>query len=147
MILRTKTDVFSGNIGIEKSFGTFTDIANSVKSLFQRQSLFDDNDIQMISDYNREVENMINNIGGLSSTTDTQAIKQAAMNKTMEKASDDAKNYVKGLDDLTINLDAATKSSKALEFGMKALAAVGNMVIVWIINSQTRGRSSVHPLQ
>ena len=119
------TNYGTGSINVKGSFDDFKDITNSIKSLFKPQALFDDSDTQLISDYNREVELMIKNIGGLSANTDKQAIKQAAMNKTMEKASDGAKKYINETADLTVNLNEATKASKAAEFGMKALASVG----------------------
>ena len=118
MIIKTKTDVSSGNIGIKGTFDDFKDIGNSVKSLFQRQAMFDDNDIQAISDYNREFTNLLR-------TTDKYTAKQEAVSKTMGKASKEAQEYVDNIGEVTVNLDEATKASKAAEFGMKALAAVG----------------------
>lgn len=62
-------------------------------------------------------------------------IETIAFDRTMQDASEGAKEFVKGLQDGTNNLDQMNKASKAAELGMKALATVGNIAFAYVVSS------------
>lgn len=61
----------------------------------------------------------------------------------MKDASQDAKDFVTGLQNGTESLNNMTKASKAAELGMRALATVGNMLVfmaaAWIVSKFVDG--------
>lgn len=77
-------------------------------------------DIDAIKAYNKEIDNCVTS--------------QTAFNRTMLDASEDAQNVVAAANGNKVALDGLTKSSKAAELGMKALAMAGNMLLMWGIS-------------
>ena len=56
---------------------------------------------------------------------------QTAFYRTMDNTSKEAQNVVADANGNKVALDGLTKSSKAAELGMKALAMAGNMLLMW----------------
>lgn len=113
-IFSTKKDDYGrSKIGINDKFsGIFS------SDFFKRQSLLSDSDIKAIEAYNAEIDRCTGS--------------QTAFRRTMNDASEEAKNLVAAANGGKVSLDGLTKSSKAAEFGMKALSTAANMALTFL---------------
>ena len=78
-------------------------------------------DVNAIKAYNEQIDNCVTS--------------QTAFNRTMLNTSKDAQNFVAAANGNKVALDGLTKSSKAAELGMKALAMAGNMLLIYALTS------------
>ena len=78
-------------------------------------------DVDAIKAYNKQIDNCVTS--------------QTAFNRTMLNTSKEAQNVVAAANGNKVALDGLTKSSKAAELGMKALAMAGNMLLIYALTS------------
>lgn len=111
MIFKTITDDFGKTkLSINK---TIKNLFNG--SLFKKQSILSENDLNCLKAYNSEIER------GVSPIT--------AYYHTMQTASDSAVNMARAAGEATVNLEQIPKTSKAAALGLKALSTAGNMLL------------------
>ena len=91
------------------------------KQTFSLSEVLSTSDVDAIKAYNEQIDNCVTS--------------QTAFNRTMLDASKDAQNVVAAANGNKVALDGLTKSSKAAELGMKALAMAGNMLLIYALTS------------
>ena len=122
MILKTMTNT-SGKTGIQPNnfiSGLFNgDLFK--KQTFSLSEVLSTSDVDAIKAYNKQIDNCVTS--------------QTAFNRTMLNTSKEAQNVVAAANGNKVALDGLTKSSKAAELGMKALAMAGNMLLIYALTS------------
>lgn len=91
------------------------------KQTFSLSEVLSTSDVDAIKAYNEQIDNCVTS--------------QTAFNRTMLNTSKDAQNVVAAANGNKVALDGLTKSSKAAELGMKALAMAGNMLLIYALTS------------
>lgn len=91
------------------------------KQTFSLSEVLSISDVNAIKAYNEQIDNCVTS--------------QTAFNRTMLNTSKDAQNFVAAANGNKVALDGLTKSSKAAELGMKALAMAGNMLLIYALTS------------
>lgn len=91
------------------------------KQTFSLSEVLSTSDVDAIKAYNEQIDNCVTS--------------QTAFNRTMLNTSKDAQNVVAAANGDKVALDGLTKSSKAAELGMKALAMAGNMLLIYALTS------------
>lgn len=91
------------------------------KQTFSLSEVLSTSDVDAIKAYNEQIDNCVTS--------------QTAFNRTMLNTSKDAQNVVTAANGNKVALDGLTKSSKAAELGMKALAMAGNMLLIYALTS------------
>lgn len=91
------------------------------KQTFSLSEVLPTSDVDAIKAYNEQIDNCVTS--------------QTAFNRTMLNTSKDAQNVVAAANGNKVALDGLTKSSKAAELGMKALAMAGNMLLIYALTS------------
>lgn len=122
MIFKTMTNT-SGKTGIQPNnfiSGLFNgDLFK--KQTFSLSEVLSTSDVDAIKAYNKQIDNCVTS--------------QTAFNRTMLNTSKEAQNVVAAANGNKVALDGLTKSSKAAELGMKALAMAGNMLLIYALTS------------
>ena len=122
MIFKTMTNT-SGKTGIQPNnfiSGLFNgDLFK--KQTFSLSEVLSTSDVDAIKAYNKQIDNCVTS--------------QIAFNRTMLNTSKEAQNVVAAANGNKVALDGLTKSSKAAELGMKALAMAGNMLLIYALTS------------
>lgn len=122
MIFKTMTNT-SGKTGIQPNnfiSGLFNgDLFK--KQTFSLSEVLSTSDVDPIKAYNKQIDNCVTS--------------QTAFNRTMLNTSKEAQNVVAAANGNKVALDGLTKSSKAAELGMKALAMAGNMLLIYALTS------------
>lgn len=122
MIFKTMTNT-SGKTGIQQNnfiSGLFNgDLFK--KQTFSLSEVLSTSDVDAIKAYNKQIDNCVTS--------------QTAFNRTMLNTSKEAQNVVAAANGNKVALDGLTKSSKAAELGMKALAMAGNMLLIYALTS------------
>ena len=122
MIFKTMTNT-SGKTGIQLNnfiSGLFNgDLFK--KQTFSLSEVLSTSDVDAIKAYNKQIDNCVTS--------------QTAFNRTMLNTSKEAQNVVAAANGNKVALDGLTKSSKAAELGMKALAMAGNMLLIYALTS------------
>lgn len=122
MIFKTMTNT-SGKTGIQPNnfiSGLFNgDLLK--KQTFSLSEVLSTSDVDAIKAYNKQIDNCVTS--------------QTAFNRTMLNTSKEAQNVVAAANGNKVALDGLTKSSKAAELGMKALAMAGNMLLIYALTS------------
>ena len=122
MIFKTMTNT-SGKTGIRPNnfiSGLFNgDLFK--KQTFSLSEVLSTSDVDAIKAYNKQIDNCVTS--------------QTAFNRTMLNTSKEAQNVVAAANGNKVALDGLTKSSKAAELGMKALAMAGNMLLIYALTS------------
>lgn len=122
MIFKTMTNT-SGKTGIQPNnfiSGLFNgDLFK--KQTFSLSEVLSSSDVDAIKAYNKQIDNCVTS--------------QTAFNRTMLNTSKEAQNVVAAANGNKVALDGLTKSSKAAELGMKALAMAGNMLLIYALTS------------
>lgn len=122
MIFKTMTNT-SGKTGIQPN-NFISGLFNG--DLFKKQNfslseVLSTSDVDAIKAYNKQIDNCVTS--------------QTAFNRTMLNTSKEAQNIVAAANGNKVALDGLTKSSKAAELGMKALAMAGNMLLIYALTS------------
>lgn len=122
MIFKTITNT-SGKTGIKPN-NFISGLFNG--DLFKKQNfslseVLSTSDVDAIKAYNKQIDNCVTS--------------QTAFNRTMLNTSKEAQNIVAAANGNKVALDGLTKSSKATELGMKALAMAGNMLLIYALTS------------
>ncbi len=91
------------------------------KQTFSLSEVLSTSDVDAIKAYNKQIDNCVTS--------------QTAFNRTMLNTSKEAQNVVAAANGNKVALDGLTKSSKAAELGMKALAMAGNMLLIYALTS------------
>ena len=91
------------------------------KQNFSLSEVLSTSDVDAIKAYNKQIDNCVTS--------------QTAFNRTMLNTSKEAQNIVAAANGNKVALDGLTKSSKAAELGMKALAMAGNMLLIYALTS------------
>lgn len=91
------------------------------KQTFSLSEVLSTSDVDAIKAYNKQIDNCVTS--------------QTAFNRTMINTSKEAQNVVAAANGNKVALDGLTKSSKAAELGMKALAMAGNMLLIYALTS------------
>lgn len=91
------------------------------KQTFSLSEVLSTSDVDAIKAYNKQIDNCVTS--------------QTAFNRTMINTSKEAQNVVAAANGNKVALDGLTKSSKAAELGMKALAMAGNMLLIYALMS------------
>ena len=122
MIIKTMTNT-SGKTGIQPN-NFISGLFNG--DLFKKQNfslseVLSTSDVDAIKAYNKQIDNCVTS--------------QTAFNRTMLNTSKEAQNIVAAANGNKVALDGLTKSSKAAELGMKALAMAGNMLLIYALTS------------
>lgn len=122
MIFKTMTNT-SGKTGIQSN-NFISGLFNG--DLFKKQNfslseVLSTSDVDAIKAYNKQIDNCVTS--------------QTAFNRTMLNTSKEAQNIVAAANGNKVALDGLTKSSKAAELGMKALAMAGNMLLIYALTS------------
>ena len=122
MIFKTITNT-SGKTGIQPN-NFISGLFNG--DLFKKQNfslseVLSTSDVDAIKAYNKQIDNCVTS--------------QTAFNRTMLNTSKEAQNIVAAANGNKVALDGLTKSSKAAELGMKALAMAGNMLLIYALTS------------
>ena len=110
-------------------------VKNTKQNYFARQQRFNKSDTTAINNYVAEVERLKNlqkTTANFNGTIKESTINNKAFEKTMTNAGEGAQDFVHGLQNGTESLDNMTKSSKAAEFGMKALSTAANMALTFL---------------
>lgn len=122
MIFKTMTNA-SGKTGIQPNnfiSGLFNgDLFK--KQTFSLSEVLSTSDVDAIKAYNKQIDKCVTS--------------QTAFNRTMLNTSKEAQNVVAAANGNKVALDGLTKSSKAAELGMKALAMAGNMLLIYALTS------------
>lgn len=122
MIFKTMTNT-SGKTGIQPNnfiSGLFNgDLFK--KQTFSLSEVLSTSDVDAIKAYNKQIDNCVTS--------------QTAFNRTMLNTSKEAQNVVAAANGNKVALDGLTKSYKAAELGMKALAMAGNMLLIYALTS------------
>lgn len=122
MIFKTMTNT-SGKTGIQPNnfiSGLFNgDLFK--KQTFSLSEVLSTSDVDAIKAYNKQIDKCVTS--------------QTAFNRTMLNTSKEAQNVVAAANGNKVALDGLTKSSKAAELGMKALAMAGNMLLIYALTS------------
>ena len=122
MIFKTMTNT-SGKTGIQPNnfiSGLFNgDLFK--KQTFSLSEVLSTSDVDAIKAYNKQIDNCVTS--------------QTAFNRTMLNTSKEAQNVVAAANGNKVALDGLTKSSKAAELGMKAIAMAGNMLLIYALTS------------
>lgn len=122
MIFKTMTNT-SGKTGIQPNnfiSGLFNgDLFK--KQTFSLSEVLSTSDVDAIKAYNKQINNCVTS--------------QTAFNRTMLNTSKEAQNVVAAANGNKVALDGLTKSSKAAELGMKALAMAGNILLIYALTS------------
>lgn len=122
MIFKTMTNT-SGKTGIQPNnfiSGLFNgDLFK--KQTFSLSEVLSTSDVDAIKAYNKQIDNCVTS--------------QTAFNRTMLNTSKEAQNVVAAANGNKVALDGLTKSSKAAELGMKALAMAGNILLIYALTS------------
>lgn len=122
MIFKTMTNT-SGKTGIQPNnfiSGLFNgDLFK--KQTFSLSEVLSTSDVDAIKAYNKQIDNCVTS--------------QTAFNRTMLNTSKEAQNVVAAANGNKVALDGLTKSFKAAELGMKALAMAGNMLLIYALTS------------
>lgn len=143
MIFKEKTDIFGkAKIGTnEKWKGLFDGLFDGLfnggfleSRSFDLSEVLSESDIAAIKNYNSELEKVIGYTFKQGKEVAITQSAQTAYNKTMLDASENAQNLVRSATGEKVALDGLTKSSKAAELGMKALAVAGNILVSLVIN-------------
>ena len=122
MMFKTMTNT-SGKTGIQPN-NFISGLFNG--DLFKKQNfslseVLSTSDVDAIKAYNKQIDNCVTS--------------QTAFNRTMLNTSKEAQNIVAAANGNKVALDGLTKSSKAAELGMKALAMAGNMLLIYALTS------------
>lgn len=96
-------------------------------------------DIEAIKNYNSEFDRLKGIVSKYPTQINNATIAQKAYNSTLVNASDKVKKLQENANGGKIAIDGLTKSSKAAELGMRALAVAGNMVLIYIVSSLISG--------
>lgn len=91
------------------------------KQTFSLSEVLSTSDVDAIKAYNKQIDKCVTS--------------QTAFNRTMLNTSKEAQNVVAAANGNKVALDGLTKSSKAAELGMKALAMAGNMLLIYALTS------------
>lgn len=91
------------------------------KQTFSLSEVLSTSDVDAIKAYNKQIDNCVTS--------------QTAFNRTMLNTSKEAQNVVAAANGNKVALDGLTKSSKAAELGMKALAMAGNILLIYALTS------------
>lgn len=91
------------------------------KQTFSLSEVLSTSDVDAIKAYNKQINNCVTS--------------QTAFNRTMLNTSKEAQNVVAAANGNKVALDGLTKSSKAAELGMKALAMAGNILLIYALTS------------
>lgn len=143
MIFKEKTDIFGkAKIGTnEKWKGLFDGLFDGLfnggfleSRSFDLSEVLSESDIAAIKNYNSELEKVIGYTFKQGKEVAITQSAQTAYNKTMLDASENAQNLVRSATGEKVALDGLTKSSKAAELGMKALAVAGNILVSLVIS-------------
>jgi len=143
MIFKEKTDIFGkAKIGTnEKWKGLFDGLFDGLfnggfleSRSFDLSEVLSESDIAAIKNYNSELEKVIGYTFKQGKEVAITQSAQTAYNKTMLDASENAQNLVRSATGEKVALDGLTKSSKAAELGMKALAVAGNIFVSLVIS-------------
>ena len=122
MIFKTMTNT-SGKTGIQPNnfiSGLFNGDLFKERT-FSLSEVLSTSDVDAIKAYNKQIDNCVTS--------------QTAFNRTMLNTSKEAQNVVAAANGNKVALDGLTKSSKAAELGMKALAMAGNMLLIYALTS------------
>ena len=122
MIFKTMTNT-SGKTGIQPN-NFFSGLFNGdlfKERTFSLSEVLSTSDVDAIKAYNKQIDNCVTS--------------QTAFNRTMLNTSNEAQNVVAAANGNKVALDGLTKSSKAAELGMKALATAGNMLLIYALTS------------
>lgn len=135
MIFKTITDVNGKTkTGLNDIFsGLFTGDFFKPQN-FSLSEILSESDIEAIKNYNSELEKVISYTTKQGKVIPVTQSAQTAYNRTMLEASDKAKDVVAAANGEKVAFDNLTKSSKAAELGMKALAIAGNMIAMWALS-------------